>query len=179
MPASTNRSTLPNPPPDRQPGRVTPGQAAALLLMSTERLRQLARTGHIPKAEAGTYPLVGVVQGYIRFMRDDDRRSSRIAAESGLKAARQDEIEMRTAERRRNLVGRPEAELAMETVVELITDGLDGFAARVTNDGPTRCEIERHLHSAIHRIEDQLDAGRVALATGGASPGALDSRETN
>ena len=41
-----------------------------LLDITPRRLQQLAQDGIVPKADRGRYPLVGCVQGYIRFLRD-------------------------------------------------------------------------------------------------------------
>ena len=41
-----------------------------LLMLTDRRVQQLAKEGHIPRAERGRYELVPVVQGYIRYLRD-------------------------------------------------------------------------------------------------------------
>lgn len=157
----------------QQAGLITLDQAAKLLMLTPNRIRQLVAEGALPKPTRKMYPLVGVVQGYVKFLRDEDRRSSKVAAESGLKAARQSEIEIRIAEKRRELVARPEAEMAMTALCGRINEEFNGFAARVTRDIPTRREIEKHLNVSLNRIADQLDAGQVALATGGAPSSAF------
>ena len=43
---------------------------AKLLMITVRRLQQLHQEGWIPKHERGRWPLVGAVQGYIRFLRD-------------------------------------------------------------------------------------------------------------
>lgn len=50
-----------------------PKLIASFLDVSESELRKLAREGWIPKAERGSYPLVGCVQGYIRYLRKDAR----------------------------------------------------------------------------------------------------------
>jgi hypothetical protein len=46
------------------------GTIAKLLDLTPRRVRQLAREGVIPPAEGGRYPLVGAVQGYVRYLRE-------------------------------------------------------------------------------------------------------------
>ena len=46
------------------------GTIAKLLLLTERRVQQLAKEGHIPRAERGRYELVPAVQGYIRYLRD-------------------------------------------------------------------------------------------------------------
>lgn len=148
------------------PGIITVEQAAALLMKSKERVRQLAAAGFIPKAGRDRYPLVGTVQGYIRFRDESDQKKTQSAAESGLKGARQAEIEMRIAERRRDLVKRTDAELAMDVVVAQINQQFGGFAARVTRDPVLRQIIETNLDEALNAVADRLDSAKVSLANG-------------
>lgn len=151
-----------------QAGRITPDQAAKLLMLSTERLRQLVKAGYIPRTQDKTYPLVGVVQGYIKFLRDEDRRSSKSAADSGLKASRQREIDMRIAEKRRELVPRAEAEAAMDLVVGKINEELHSLPARVSRDPGMRRQIANELSESVNRVAKHLATGQSALAEGSA-----------
>ena len=64
-------------------GLIPIGQAARLLMISEERIRQLVKQGFIPKPEKrGFVQLVGAVQGYLRYLKDDERRSAKSAADS-------------------------------------------------------------------------------------------------
>ncbi|KAB2681388.1 hypothetical protein [Brucella pseudintermedia] len=67
----------------------------ALLGLSLERLRQLARQGVIPTANGGAYPLVASVQGYIRFLRDSPGRTD--GAGAALADAKRRETELRNS----------------------------------------------------------------------------------
>lgn len=111
-------------------------------------------------------PLVEAVQGYITFLRDEDRRSSKVEVASSLAAARQREIDLRVAERRAQLIEAREADLIISGVVGAIKTEMSGFAASVTRDVPLRREIEKKLNEAVQRIDRALVAGRNALATG-------------
>ena len=64
-------------------GLVPIGQAARLLMMSEERIRQLVKQGFIPKPEKrGFVQLLDAVQGYLRYLKDDERRSAKSAADT-------------------------------------------------------------------------------------------------
>jgi hypothetical protein len=64
-------------------GLIPIGQAARLLMISEERIRQLVKQGFIPRPEKrGFVQLVGAVQGYLRYLKDDERRSAKSAADS-------------------------------------------------------------------------------------------------
>lgn len=150
-------------------GMITLEQAAALLMKSKERVRQLVAAGFIPKPSKNQYPLVGVVQGYIRFRDDETRKRTQTAAESGLKATRQAEIEMRMAERRRDLVKRADADAALDIVVGQINEQFGGFAARVTRDPALRQDIEAKLDEALNAVADRLASAKAVLAPGGSA----------
>jgi len=155
-----------------QVGMISAEQAAKLLKVSAERVRQLVRGGWIKKAAKNQYPLVGVVHGYIDFLKDEERRTSLVQNESGLKAARQREVELRIAERERSLVPRDEAEAAMDVVVGKVNAEMNGLAARVTRDIEMRTKIEIEVHASLQRISEALEAGSENLASGGADAAA-------
>ncbi len=79
---------------ETQIGFIPARSLGALLGLSLERLRQLARQGVIPTANGGAYPLVASVQGYIRFLRDNPGRTDGAAA--ALADAKRREVELRT-----------------------------------------------------------------------------------
>ena len=65
-----------------QSGLIPIGQAARLLMISEERIRPLQKQGYVPKADKrGVVQLVGAVQGYLRYLKDDERRSAKSAAD--------------------------------------------------------------------------------------------------
>jgi hypothetical protein len=151
---------------------ISTGQAVRLLMLTEARLRQLAGQGYFPKAVKGKYPLVAVVQGYIRFLKEEERRTSKVQAESGLKAARQREVELRIAEREGRIVEMDEVEAAFVNIISMFRSELDGLPAAVTRDRGIRAEIEQGLNGAFTRCEarfreagEALRAGRDPLGT--------------
>lgn len=111
-------------------GMITAEQAARLLMLSDERIRQLSAEGYIPKADRNSYPLVGTVQGYIRFLRDEDRRSSKVKADSDLKKARTVQIERWIEREEAKLVPKAEAVAYTEAVVGMLIAGLESLPER-------------------------------------------------
>lgn len=156
-----------NLPQNQQAGMITLDQASRLILVSGERIRQLVKEGYIPKPGKNQYPLVGVVQGYIRFLKDEERRTSKVAAESGLKAARQREIEMRIAEREHRLIDTSEALAVVDEIVGRYRAEFSGLAARITRDVELRKRIEAEVNGTLQRVSDLLASRAVALRTRG------------
>lgn len=153
-----------DPKPPAEPGMMSAAQAAQLLDLTERRVQQLARDGIIQKSSHGRYPLVGTVRAYVRYLREEAQRSTETAAGAALKAARQAEIELRMAERRRDLVQRSEADAAMDMVVGLVNEEFGGFAARVTRDVAIRSRIGDEVDAALNRIADRLEQARGVLA---------------
>lgn len=153
-------------------GMISPGQAAELLMLSTERLRQLAREGYIPKATRAGYPLVAVVQGYIKFLKDEERRTSKVQAESGLKAARQREVELRNAEREGRLVDLDEIRGVFVQVEATLRAELTGLPSAVTRDLKLREDIETYMHGAFARSSGKFKEACGILRSGGDPMGA-------
>ena len=60
-------------------GVITTAQAAKLLMVSEAWLGRLAKEGYIQKLDRGRWNLVSVVQGHIRFLKDEERRNSKSA----------------------------------------------------------------------------------------------------
>jgi len=76
-----------------EPGFIPARSLGALLGLSLERLRQLARQGVIPAAIDGHYPLIPSVQGYLRFLRGSPGRTD--GAGAALADAKRREVELR------------------------------------------------------------------------------------
>ena len=144
--------------PQQSAGMLTTKQAAALLKMTGERVRQLSRDGWIPKASRGLFPLVASVHGYIDFLRDEARRSNQNASANRLKDARQKEIELRIAEREGRLMPTDEALAVMDEIVALARTEMQTLPGRSTQDVALRREIEKQVNASLQRISDKLAA---------------------
>lgn len=154
------------PPTAGQDGLISKDQACRLLMITPQWLNRLMASGYIPKAPRGKVSLVGAVQGYIKSLKDEDRRSSKSAADNRVRDARAAEIEMRIAEKRRELVPRDEAEATNDFVVGTVNEVLNGLAARLTRDIATRRKYETEIDGAKARIKKALETAAECLETG-------------
>lgn len=148
------------------PGMLTVKQAAALLKMTGERVRQLSRDGWIPKAARGIYPLVGSVHGYIDFLRDEARRSTQNQSANRARDARAKEIELRIAEREGRLMPTDEALAVLDEIVALCRTEMQTLPARSTQDVGARRKIEVQVNESLKRISDKLAARGDAIRSG-------------
>lgn len=145
---------------------ITIDVAARLLMISAERVRQLSKMGYIVIPKRGFTTIVSAVQGYIRFLKDEDRKNTKSAAASRAVDARAAEIELRIAEKRRELIPREEAEQALDLVVGEVNKQFTGLPARITRDVRLRREIEARLNEAKGKIAEALASGLVLAETG-------------
>ena len=151
---------------------ITLEVAGRLLMIGPERVRQLIKAGYIERPKPGRTTIVSAVQGYIRFLKDREHDKTKTASASRAQEARAAEIELRIAERRRELIGQDEAALAMDFLVNKVREEMAGLAARVTRDLELRRTIEAEVHGAQTRIADALEEGRIFVAEGGDPPAA-------
>ena len=82
---------------------ITIDVAAKLLMVTPEWVRRRTRDGWIPKTDRGRYRVVDVVQGYIRFLKDEARRATKTASHNRLQEirARKEDLAVAQTERER------------------------------------------------------------------------------
>lgn len=139
---------------------------AQLLEITPARVRQLASEGYIPIPVRGKTTIVGGVRGFIRFWKDEARKHTKSEAARDVTAARAEEINLRNAQLRRELIPKEDANLAMDLLVGAVAGVMDGLAARVTRDLPVRRKIEAEVHAAKITIAAALEGSRGLVATG-------------
>lgn len=149
---------------------VSAAQAAKMIMVTPQWLRQLAAQGYIPVAEKGQYPLAAVIQGYVKFLKDDERRSSKSATASRMQDAKTAEIEMRLAEKRRELISVEDAQAAVDIIVGKVRAEFSGLPARATRDMSLRRVLEAETNASLNRVADAVAASAEYFAKGGELP---------
>lgn len=159
-------------------GMLNVSMAARLLMVSEERVRQLAKMGYVPKAARGKYPLVGLVQGYIKFLKDDERRSSKSATATRMQDAKTAEIEMRIAEKRRELIPVEDHHAAIDIVIGKVRAEFSGLPARFTRDLQLRRKLEAEVNDSFNRVADAVSASAEFVEKGGDLPAGAGGDDT-
>jgi hypothetical protein len=140
-------------------------QVASLLMISAAWVRHLTRNGWIAKVDGGKgYRVADVVQGYIKFMRDEARRASKSEAQRKVHEARAREIELRTAVREKSLIEIDDALGALDGIIGVVLTELSEMPAR-TRDLKARQIIEASVRDVRQRIADKAKA-KVAELSG-------------
>ena len=136
-------------------GMITVGQAAALLGVTPRWIRQLSADGFLPALVDGSLPLVGAVQGYVRWLKDDTRRAARMTSESRVHLARANEIERRNARTEQSLIEVSVAESTFAAILAIHREEMAVVAAE-TDDLAIRAEIEARINDALDRAESRF-----------------------
>lgn len=148
-------------------GQITTAQAAKLLMVSEAWIGKLHKMEYVPKAARGKWNLVAVVQGYIRFLKDEDRRSSKSASHSRMTDIKAERLEMQMKAERRELVPFEDTRLVLDTAAGLMQSSLMAIPAKFTRDIAERRRLEGMIAQALNDIADGMEKKAEALKKGG------------
>lgn len=157
---------------------------AKLLDLTPRRLQQLAAEGVLPKSERGRWPLIGCVQGYVKYLRErsiaGDAAGSDIytTERARLTKTRADLAEME----RQRLMGETilarEVEATWVALLSVMRTRLLGIGAKVaprlkvlTSDAERKDAIDREVEAALKALSSagiDFDPPAVAGPDGGA-----------
>jgi len=154
------------PAPDLPPDALPMEAAARLLGIGPERLRQLAKMGYIAKVARGHTTATSAVQGYIRFLKDEARRSPSSTAASRSHNAKAELITASTARRRAELIDLAEAEHVIERITRTAVSRLRKAPVDKTLSPATRKVLSTEISAACRAIEAAKVKALAALSTG-------------
>jgi hypothetical protein len=146
---------------------LTAGALGALFGVSRKWIEKLAEDAVIERAGKGRYPLGPAVRGYLAWLKSDQRRGSRTAADGRLRDARAREIELRIAERKRALIETDEALATLDEIIGAIRAEASGLPASLTRDLDLRDRIEAAIDDMFARAAARFEQKAVALRAGG------------
>jgi hypothetical protein len=155
---------------------ITIKQAAALLMLTEQWVRDLGRKGYITGIERASVPLAAAVQGYIKWLKDEDRRASKTSAQSRVQQARAREIELRIAVAEGRLFPAEVVERDVGNILGAFRSELSGVPAASTRDMAIRTEIENRINDAADRARSRFAIARANLQAGRDS--GLEDEET-
>jgi len=129
-------------------------------------MRQLIQNGYVPKLPNGRIRKFESAAGWIKWLRDEARRSTKTSAESKVKEVRAREIELRIAQRERDLIPIEEALAFASDLCGAVRTNIDSIPARVTRDLSVRRTIEKEVNDALKRISDRAAELGQAIRSG-------------
>lgn len=164
--------------------RTTPGAGecnsdtgSKLLMITPQWFNRLKRDGWIKQVGKNRYRVIDVVQGYIKYLQDENRRAQKSAAASRVQDARAESIELQTARELGQLVAMEDAIAFNAEILGTLSRELTGVPAASTRDLDQRAIIEKQINAALERARRSLEEAPAVL-TGG-KPRDLDAEETD
>ena len=151
---------------------ISVNQAATLLNRSVRWVQNLVQNGYVVRSKAGQYSVVDVVRGALAHYENLLEKSNKAAAATRVTDARTREIEMRIAERQRELIPLEDAKAVIAQFAAQVRAELTGLPSRLTRDLEQRRKLEQEVDASLRRLSAQANASAVTLATGGSDPGA-------
>ena len=135
--------------------------------LSGMRVGQLEKDGWYKRIAGtrGNFNWIEACGGYIKFLRAEDRRSTRSSADSRMKDAKARDIETRTQQRLGRLVPLDTYEDMIDTICGMVRSEFAGLAATCTRDLPMRRVIEREVNARLRRIAEAALVQAVRLET--------------
>lgn len=131
-----------------------------LLMITDRRLRQLAQEGVVPKQTHGRYPLVGCVQGYVKYLQQlrtgGDERSQEATRLSRVRADLH-ELEFRL--KNEDLYQRDVVDEALFQVCTNFAAMLDGSASRIASQLGGGAALRTRLIDEFREIRSQIAVG--------------------
>jgi hypothetical protein len=140
---------------------------ASIFGMSAARISQLCSAGWFKSLPTGRgkYNLIDACSGFVKFLRDEDRRSTRSAADARIKDAKAQDIETRTKQRLGKLISLEVYEEMIDNISGVVRSEFAGLAAASTRDLTIRRIIEREVNARLKRIAEYAMAQAIRLET--------------
>jgi hypothetical protein len=148
-------------------GLMTINDSAALIGKTNAWVHQLIAAGYIARHPEGGVRAKDVYEGYIKFLTDEERRQTKVAAESRVRDARAKEIELRVAVKQKELMPVDDLLAVMSQQVAMSRAEIAGLPARVTRDVELRRAIEREVDGYLSRMAERNERAITALQAGG------------
>jgi phage terminase Nu1 subunit (DNA packaging protein) len=146
--------------PNTPTGSVSAQQLAALLMISTGRVRQLAHDGVIQKSGRDAYPLIAGIRGYLRWLNDDARRSKQVEARARVAEVRAQEIDGRIVEKMRGLISAEDHRNVIASLIRVVRSEVEKVPANLPAyiREQAHLEIERSMAAIVKTAVDAQKA---------------------
>ena len=157
------------PKPKRSTGK-TPGasqaQVAQHLDVSQPRVAQFVGEKVFKPLPNRKLDLDACRISYIRWLRDETRKSTQSAAAARVQDARAKSIELRTAREEGRVWDAEETKAVIQDILGSYRSELEGVAAGSTRDLPTRAAIQQQIDDAMDRCRARFERAERDLSEG-------------
>lgn len=147
----------------------TVSQAALLFDRTPRWVQNLVSSGFIDKSDRGRYPSSAVCRGVVGYYEAQLQKTSKAGAALRATEARTREIELRIAERKRDLIPMEDAKAEVAAVVSEVRAEIVGMGARITRDLELRRQIDGEADGILQRLAERAEKTCEALTAEGGS----------
>ncbi|MGV7218272.1 hypothetical protein [Bradyrhizobium sp. UFLA05-112] len=146
----------------RRPTKCKAVSASALaqhLDCTRTYIGKLEAQGVIQRKRGG-FPLDESRVAYLRYLRRERRQSSRSEADADHVRAKTEMLQLRLAEKRRELVRREDVDALIDELAGITVTHLSGMAARCSRD----MQVRRNIDSVVFQIRREMAEAALAKA---------------
>ncbi|WP_315705046.1 MULTISPECIES: hypothetical protein [unclassified Bradyrhizobium] len=147
-------------------GECNSDTGSKLLMITPQWFNRLKRDGWIKSVGKNRYRIIDVVQGYIKYLQDENRRAQKSASASRVQDARAAQIEMQTARELRELVKVDDVLTWQGEILSTLCRELSGVPAASTRDLELRTEIQKQVNGALERSRRAFEEAWQLLQSG-------------
>jgi phage terminase Nu1 subunit (DNA packaging protein) len=134
--------------------------------LSARRIQQLVSEGLLPRRPDGTFDENKCRPLYIRYLRDEGRRSKDSDAKTRAQEARTRSLELRARREEGEVVEMTEVEVVFSDIISTLSAELGGVPAACSRDLALRETIEENQNAAIERAKKSFGEKSSALQGG-------------
>lgn len=144
----------------QQVAAVTATQLGVHLGITRQWIAALADENVITRLPDGRFNETDSRLRYLNWLRDPARRSAKSEAGARLIHAKAELIQLRIAEKRRDLIPKDEVDQTIDAIAGIVTTHLGGMAARCTSDLRIRAVID----AVVRQVRAEMAAAANKLA---------------
>lgn len=142
------------------PCTASAAEIGKLLGLSDRRVRQVAADAGIAAAEHGQWPVGAVVRAAVAAAGRERESDAEREAKARLLTARAREVELRTAEREKELCPTQDAVDYVMHYFGLVISRLNGLPAQITRD----LKLRRQIEAAIDQMRTDIDGELAGIS---------------
>jgi hypothetical protein len=143
--------------------RITATVAGKLLGVTPTYIGRIAKEGALVRGADGKFRLGDVVPAFVVHQRAEKKRSAKSAGEARVANARAEQLELRTAREKHELIPMSESQYVLELCIGLVLTELSSLPASVTRDLQLRRVIETKIIGVRQRVADAMAKHAAAL----------------
>ena len=165
-------------PPPEVPAPPLPGAAivslgdfAGIMGLHVDQVRAVGKAGFVQKVRPGYVRLGEACRGVVNYYKSKVYDAQRNASRNRTADARTEEIMLRLAEKKRELIPKDDVLLAFDTVLAAVREEFNGLGAKATRDVVLKRKIDLEVNASFARIAKALEVSMKLVETGNDPPG--------